>query len=177
MWPWDELGLAPTSDERLIRKAYAERVRESRPDDDPQRFIRLRAAYEAALATTVEGGKVVRLDEVRSRPGAPKPEPVPPLPPRIAVEPLPAAEPAAKEPPTGEKLTMRNARVRIERVGDSDRTEAPPAPPPAAARPKVRIERVSPEAAATAQASPPAARPKIRIERVATPSDDPSKAE
>ena len=80
MWPWDELGLTPTGDERTIRKAYAERARQHRPDDDPERFIRLRAAYEAALAAAARiagntaDGKVVRLDGFRARPAETEPE-------------------------------------------------------------------------------------------------------
>ena len=47
---WQELGIAPTSDARAIRRAYAQRLREAHPDRDPQAFQRLRIAFERALA-------------------------------------------------------------------------------------------------------------------------------
>ena len=46
---WQTLGIAPTSDEAAIKKAYAARIREYRPDRDPEGFRRVRAAYEEAL--------------------------------------------------------------------------------------------------------------------------------
>ena len=47
---WQTLGIAPTSDEAAIKQAYAARIREHRPDRDPEGFRRIRAAYEEALA-------------------------------------------------------------------------------------------------------------------------------
>ena len=46
---WDVLDLAPTDDRRLIKQAYAERLKRTRPEDDPEKFQALRRAYEAAL--------------------------------------------------------------------------------------------------------------------------------
>ena len=48
---WQILGIAPTSDEAVIKQAYAARIREHRPDRDPEGFRRVRAAYEEALAS------------------------------------------------------------------------------------------------------------------------------
>ena len=48
---WQTLGIAPTSDEAVIKQAYAARIREHRPDRDPEGFRRVRAAYEEALAS------------------------------------------------------------------------------------------------------------------------------
>jgi len=183
MWPWDELGLAPTGDERLIRKAYDERARQCRPDEDSAGFIRLRAAYDAALAAAAriaaaeagEAGKIVQLDEFRDRPAPPKPEPIAKPPPetiRIERPAFPGMAPIAEpdEPTAKAPILPRNRGVRIERVENGRPAEAPP-PPPAGIKPKVRIERVSPETAAAARPSPPPARPKIRIERVLPPDD------
>jgi len=47
---WEVLGIEATSDEALIRKAYAARLLENNPDSNPAGFKMLRAAYEAALA-------------------------------------------------------------------------------------------------------------------------------
>lgn len=47
--PWNELGLDPTLDERAIKRAYAARLKHTRPEDDAAAFGRLRDAYEAAL--------------------------------------------------------------------------------------------------------------------------------
>ena len=48
---WQILGIAPTSDEAVIKQAYAALIREHRPDRDPEGFRRVRAAYEEALAS------------------------------------------------------------------------------------------------------------------------------
>ena len=47
---WHILGIAPTRDEAAIKRAYAQLLKKHRPDRDPDGFIRLREAYEAALA-------------------------------------------------------------------------------------------------------------------------------
>jgi hypothetical protein len=49
MSPFASLGLPADADERAIKKAYAQRLRTTRPDDDPEGFQRLNQAYQAAL--------------------------------------------------------------------------------------------------------------------------------
>jgi hypothetical protein len=48
---WEILGIRATGDEREIKRAYATQLKTARPDEDPQRFQDLRAAYEMALRT------------------------------------------------------------------------------------------------------------------------------
>lgn len=47
---WGLLGIPETQDPKEIRRAYARRLKERRPDEDPQRFQELREAFETALA-------------------------------------------------------------------------------------------------------------------------------
>lgn len=49
--PWTLLDIATGSDARTIKKAYARLLKQTRPEDDPEGFQRLRAAYEYALQT------------------------------------------------------------------------------------------------------------------------------
>ncbi|WEN14314.1 J domain-containing protein [Rhodanobacter sp. AS-Z3] len=49
MSPFDLLGLTDDADERAIKRAYAQRLRGTRPEDDAPGFQRLHAAYQAAL--------------------------------------------------------------------------------------------------------------------------------
>ena len=46
---WAELGIEPTDHVRSVKRAYAKRLKSTRPDDDLAGFQRLREAYERAL--------------------------------------------------------------------------------------------------------------------------------
>lgn len=57
MFPWHLLGLdGPTSDPVAIKRAYAKRLRVTRPDDDADAYQALRRAYDHALALAAGAG-------------------------------------------------------------------------------------------------------------------------
>ena len=46
---WKLLGIAPGSDVTAIKKAYAQQARKYHPEENPEMFLQLRKAYQAAL--------------------------------------------------------------------------------------------------------------------------------
>ncbi len=46
---WTVLGIDPTEDVSAIKRAYAEKAKTCHPEEDPEGFLRLRQAYQAAL--------------------------------------------------------------------------------------------------------------------------------
>lgn len=47
-WPWSELGLPGPADLDAVKHAYAQRLKTTHPEDDPEGFQRLHTAYQAA---------------------------------------------------------------------------------------------------------------------------------
>ena len=47
---WEILGIEPSHDAAVIKKAYAQQTHKYHPEEDPEMFLRLRKAYQAAMA-------------------------------------------------------------------------------------------------------------------------------
>ncbi|UHQ55073.1 RDD family protein [Microbulbifer sp. YPW16] len=54
MNPWQLLEIAPTGETRTIKRAYAKKLKQTRPDEKPHEFQRLHAAYKQALRLAAE---------------------------------------------------------------------------------------------------------------------------
>ena len=52
---WTALGLEPTKDVSAIKRAYAEKAKICHPEEDPEGFLQLRQAYQAALGWAGDG--------------------------------------------------------------------------------------------------------------------------
>ncbi len=116
---WTVLGIAPTADLLAIKRAYAVRLKRTRPDDDAQAYQALREAYEQAQQWArwhAEEADEFEADDVPSSPvvmaapsptgdralAAPDPAPTAPL---ASVEAVPAPEPTEeREAPAPEVM-------------------------------------------------------------------------
>lgn len=64
-FPWSRLGIEPTENKRDIKKAYARKLKETRPDEHPEAFKQLHDAYKRALKLA-ETGRTVPAASVHS---------------------------------------------------------------------------------------------------------------
>ena len=60
---WTILGIAPTDDKKAITAAYRAKLRTTNPEDKPEEFKALRAAYEEALRLCEQGTKEKAVDD------------------------------------------------------------------------------------------------------------------
>lgn len=74
MSPWDRLELAPTSDTRAIKKAYARLLKQHRPDQDAVAFQQLHQAYKTALQLAEQQADVAEAMPATPPPREPEPE-------------------------------------------------------------------------------------------------------
>lgn len=51
---WATLGIEPTLEVKAIKRAYARRLKECHPEEDPENFQQIRRSYESALAEAKE---------------------------------------------------------------------------------------------------------------------------
>lgn len=86
MNPWTVLGLQPGADRDAIRRAYARLLKTTNPEDDPEGFMRLREAHDAALNQLQWRQQWPDEDEAQPAPAPPEPAPAP--------TPEPAQDPA-----------------------------------------------------------------------------------
>jgi hypothetical protein len=77
---WAELQIEPTADLTAIKRAYAVRLRQTRPDDDAAAYQRLREAYDRL----VQWARHAATHDVPAAPEAPQPAPLPADEPAIA---------------------------------------------------------------------------------------------
>lgn len=88
MNPWAVLGLKPGADRDAIRRAYARLLKSTNPEDDPEGFMWLREAHDAALNQLKWRQQWPDADEAEPAPAEPAPEPPP------AAAPEPVEDPA-----------------------------------------------------------------------------------
>jgi hypothetical protein len=117
--PWAILGIEPTQDVLLIRRAYAAMLKRMSPDEDPVGFANLRQAYEQALMhARMTGAGVAGPAAVRSPASVADPAPITPSASVAAQDTAPPANPPAQAtpaPPT-DLDQLRDAFVSLQQT-------------------------------------------------------------
>ena len=74
-WPWSELGLPGPAGLPEIRRAYARRLKQAHPEEDPEGFQRLHAAYREAARRARANTQPVPEQPPEKAPDTPEPAP------------------------------------------------------------------------------------------------------
>lgn len=133
MTPFHRLGLAPDSDERAIKRAYARELKRCRPDDDPDGFQALNEAYQQCLRIAAQRAFALAAaqdkegdsgsDDAQTETAAREmPGPVAPAPPS------PPAAPTRASAPAGEAARPRPAPGSRPAARDEPQHAAEPQP-------------------------------------------------
>lgn len=123
---WEVLGIPPTEDIRAIKRAYAAKLKSYQPEDDPEGFRRLHAAYEAALNRAQ-----AQLRPAPFMPPPPPPETLPDLPRRAGRQ--PPTDPLRWREDPGKNESQSSSRPDVVEPA----TEPPAFEPDSAAAPQV----------------------------------------
>lgn len=124
MSPWALLGIAPTADAAAIRRAYARKLKLTRPDEDPEGFQGLVQARDAALdeAVAITDGSCAEEEEEEAEP---EQEAAPLL---LAAQ---RGDEARRDPPPDAELAEADpAPIVIREVGEPDSALVSSAPIP-----------------------------------------------
>lgn len=143
------LELTASTTEADVRRAYARRLKDFRPDEDPEGFQRLVRARDAALAWARSSAKTVAAPPRAGLNG------LPPKPVQVASP--PAAEERAPEPEAPREASGRApAQAREEETPPSapENVPPPPARKPAPEKPAPSCLSLSPASLRTLPASP-----------------------
>lgn len=159
---WDVLEMEATSSARAIKRAYARQLAKHHPEDDPEGFQLVQAAYERALLIA-RGGKDASGDvslalRASVEAGADAPEAAITAP--AATTPAATApavgEPAASEPKAVPSAADVTARVRVSRARAAFLLTS---------RPKLRPKRLPRSQQATPRVPAPAPSPTSSAKR------------
>lgn len=110
------LGLEADADERAVKRAYAQRLRVTRPDEDPVGFQQLHEAYQSALAWLKFRDEFLPGTETVEEEDAPPPPEVDRRPSEALTErpplPLPPAAVTAPSQPTPDENSFARTAIR-----------------------------------------------------------------
>lgn len=109
-WPWSELGLPGPADLRSVRQAYAQRLKTTHPEENPEGFQRLHEAYQLAC-------RIARQTARASQPAA-------------APDPPEAAEETAAPDPRSVEQAPDGASQRDGGAPPEHHRQVPEQPPP-----------------------------------------------